>query len=114
MYRHTNEFCLSCGSVIPTNVTTERYDDYTRALCGECNRVVVEYIYTEDGRFAESSVRPPQDITAYVGDVDFSTFEVWWTDKMKVGMVNGRVVAGDPKLVEFIEKMLPLLDDERL
>lgn len=111
-YRFPNSSCLTCGSQVPAEVTRERNGDYVEYRCASCNATILSGLLAEDGEFANSPARPPghtRDIT--VPDrIEWDTWETWWTDRIAIVLIHGRVIHGNSALVEFRDKLQSIYD----
>lgn len=110
-FRRINPDCLCCGSQIPHDTIHEPEANAHHYYCPKCADKILTGVVSTDGEV----VQPPPglDIPPVVyddqltirSDVHFGTFEVWWTGRTVIGIINGRQVFGPDGGVRFVEKV---------
>lgn len=110
--RNTSRDCINCGGHVPADVTHFVNGGIEIYSCPRCEEVLLEGIVAEDGEPARARRAPPRanpnNPILVRDDIEFSTWETWWTDRAVVTMIHGRVVAGDTKLKDFVSKVLDI------
>lgn len=92
--RNTNKRCLNCGAGFPHDVRSEAINDYIEFQCPKCRSRIAEAVIGTDGEAADTPRNIPYPSRRYYirEDVDWETWEVWWTDQAWAMLINGRPV----------------------
>jgi DNA-directed RNA polymerase subunit RPC12/RpoP len=107
--RTTNSQCLHCGGQYPSEVAVEQRRDYRKYRCAKCGSRIAEAVVATGGDTADTPINPPMYKIADHGlraDVDWGTWEVWWTDLHVIVVMHGRVVNDAPdNALQFISHL---------
>lgn len=105
-YRDVKDDCMNCSSQVPPASDRVNDDGYIRYYCSKCSHTIVEGIIAEDGSPAPTFMDPPPGCSMSLPtEVNWTTWETWWTDRMCVTLLNGRYVDGNENLIDFLEQL---------
>jgi len=105
IYRKTNSDCLTCGSQKPARVTLEQSGDYYEYKCPKCGITVVQRVVATNGAVSDSPAITPPEVRRIVlpEQVEWDTWEAWWTRYQALVRIHGRNVYGDSEFAEFVD-----------
>lgn len=105
--RRTNDGCLNCGGQKPAKVEKRQDGASIEYRCPDCDWKIVEGAVREhgDGGIDITTPRHPENEPTVANRVRVATWEKWWTGIHIVSAINGRVVAGEKKLYDFVRDL---------
>lgn len=85
---------MNCGAQVPQDVNVRERDDYSEYRCPDCGYTIAERIVATNGNTATSPRRSPIGAREYTvdPDVDWDTWEVWWTNREVAVIIHGVLV----------------------
>jgi len=111
-YRDTNRGCMVCGGQTPRNVEKETRNGYHRYVCPDCGATICQGVVSRDGEPASARISLPPAAQNIVipDDIAWRCWETWWTERLYVSAMNGRVIDGNRELLDFVEKLEDIHD----
>lgn len=114
IYRTTNTDCLNCGSQKPSRVNCIQDLANIFYRCPDCGHNIIRGVYREDGDSTPAHSTPPPDLMDEPGTIvpsdAYTTWEMWWTDRLHVIAINGKVVSGREEILSFVERLEEIYD----
>lgn len=96
---------MTCGGQMPTDVRDDGENDYRCYVCPECGDLLLEGIVSTNGEPANSPKDPPsrRGVTTLRADLQWDTWEFWWTNRYMIEVLHGVPVSGTAELLDFVE-----------
>lgn len=112
LFRDTNSGCFNCGAQTPNTVVETSERALLLYECPDCHDRILSGIIQRDGIPERVPIRVPPwipDEATILPRGGWSTWEVWWTAAgTYVSLINGRVVAGNYKFYDHVQKIREL------
>lgn len=106
--RYNDANCLHCGKQLPVStIRQENSRGIVAYHCHKCHTEIVTGVVAThgehaDARESEVSILHNRDSCTIEDNVDWTTWEIWWTDVASVCAINGRVTCGNNELYQFV------------